>query len=295
MPCSRGADAMLAWRPPARLAPRAPRLRWIQSLTGGCEQWLGPDVPATVVLTCARGTHRVQMTEHILAALFMCAKDLAGIVLRSGRAAMAPAGESHAVRRHPGHPRARRDRRRDRAGRRAAGHARDRHQARATPLPHVVQRACRRPRPPRVLAESDYVLLLLPSTVETKRDHRQDGAGPHEAGRLPVELRAGRSCRGRRSRRRGERAAHRRRGPRRVHDGATAGHARLLDDAGDRGAAARGRLAPPARLAGGRPLGGEPTAVSGRSARCEKSSTAPAAIRSVSEYRRAPRLRRDPD
>ena len=74
------ADALLAWRPPARLAARAPRLAWIQSLTGGCEQFLGPDVPANVVLTCARGTHRVQMTEHILAALFMCAKDLAGIV-----------------------------------------------------------------------------------------------------------------------------------------------------------------------------------------------------------------------
>ena len=37
-----------------------------------------------MVLTCARGTHRVQMTEHILAALFMCAKDLAGIVRDQG-------------------------------------------------------------------------------------------------------------------------------------------------------------------------------------------------------------------
>src|SRR4029453_17474066 len=51
----RGADAMRAWRPPARLAPRAPRLVWIQSLTGGCEQFLGPDVPASVVLVCPRG------------------------------------------------------------------------------------------------------------------------------------------------------------------------------------------------------------------------------------------------
>src|SRR5262245_36903751 len=55
-------DAMLAWRPPARLAARAPRLRWIQSLTGGCEQWLGAELPAGVTLTCARGTHRVQMS-----------------------------------------------------------------------------------------------------------------------------------------------------------------------------------------------------------------------------------------
>jgi phosphoglycerate dehydrogenase-like enzyme len=75
------ADALLAWRPPARLATRAPRLRWIQSLTGGCEQWFGADTPASAVLTCARGTHRVQMSEHILAGLFLCAKDLASIVL----------------------------------------------------------------------------------------------------------------------------------------------------------------------------------------------------------------------
>jgi glyoxylate/hydroxypyruvate reductase A len=74
------ADALLAWRPPAGLAARAPRLRWIQSLTGGCEQWLSA-LPEGVVLTCARGTHRVQMSEHILAALFLCAKDLAGIAL----------------------------------------------------------------------------------------------------------------------------------------------------------------------------------------------------------------------
>jgi D-isomer specific 2-hydroxyacid dehydrogenase, NAD binding domain len=75
------AEALLAWRPPARLAARAPRLRWMQSLTGGCEQWLGADTPAGAALTCARGTHRVQMSEHILAALFLCSKDLAGIVL----------------------------------------------------------------------------------------------------------------------------------------------------------------------------------------------------------------------
>ena len=68
------AAARSAGRPRAAAA-------WIQSLTGGCEQLLGPDVPADVVLTCARGTHRVQMTEHILAALFLCAKELAGIVL----------------------------------------------------------------------------------------------------------------------------------------------------------------------------------------------------------------------
>jgi len=76
------AEALLAWRPPTRLAARAPRLVWIQSLTGGVEHWLAsPDLPASAVLTCARGTHRLPMPEHILAALFLLAKHLDGIVL----------------------------------------------------------------------------------------------------------------------------------------------------------------------------------------------------------------------
>lgn len=77
-----GADVLLAWRPPRELARRAPRLRWAQSLTGGMEGWLASrDLPADLVLTCARGTHRVQMPEHILAGLFLASKQLAPIVL----------------------------------------------------------------------------------------------------------------------------------------------------------------------------------------------------------------------
>lgn len=74
-------DAMLGWRPPAGLARRAPRLRWIQSLTAGAEQWLAsPDLPAGVPLCCARGTHRVPMPENILAAIFAVRKQIPGIV-----------------------------------------------------------------------------------------------------------------------------------------------------------------------------------------------------------------------
>jgi len=40
-----------------------------------------PTCPASAVLTCARGTHRLSMPEHILAALFMVAKQIPGIVL----------------------------------------------------------------------------------------------------------------------------------------------------------------------------------------------------------------------
>ena len=162
-----GADALLAWRPPARLAPRAPRLTWIQSLTGGCEQFLGPEVPATVVLTCARGTHRVQMTEHILAALFMCAKDLAGIVRDQGerrwRRRVNPtlAGATLGIL-GLGAIGAEIARVASLLGMRVIGTKRD-----ATPLPHVVQ-VLPPAQTPRVIAESDYLLLLLPSTVETK-------------------------------------------------------------------------------------------------------------------------------
>ena len=161
------ADALLAWRPPARLAARAPRLRWIQSLTGGCEQWLGPDVPPQATLTCARGTHRVQMSEHILAGLFLCAKDLASIVLdqaeRRWRRRINPtlAGATLGIL-GLGAIGAEVARLTSSLGMRVIGTKRE-----PTPLPGVA-----RVHPPaetaRVLAESDYVLLLLPSTADTR-------------------------------------------------------------------------------------------------------------------------------
>jgi phosphoglycerate dehydrogenase-like enzyme len=75
-------EAMLAWRAAPGVLPRAPRLRWIQSLTGGVESWLAlPDLPEGVTLTCARGTHRIQMTENILGALFHLTKPYTAAVL----------------------------------------------------------------------------------------------------------------------------------------------------------------------------------------------------------------------
>ena len=53
----------------------------MQSLTAGVEGWLAlPDLPKDLTLTCARGTHRVQMPENILGALFHLTKPYAGIV-----------------------------------------------------------------------------------------------------------------------------------------------------------------------------------------------------------------------
>src|SRR5216683_76259 len=73
---------MLAYRSGPGVLPRMPALRWIQALTAGMEGWLAlPDLPERLILTCARGTHRVQMPENILGALFHLTKPYAGIAL----------------------------------------------------------------------------------------------------------------------------------------------------------------------------------------------------------------------
>lgn len=74
-------EAMLAWGAPAGLLARMSRLRWVQALTAGVEAWLAlPDLPPGLVLTSARGTHRESMPENILAALFHLTKPYCAIV-----------------------------------------------------------------------------------------------------------------------------------------------------------------------------------------------------------------------
>jgi phosphoglycerate dehydrogenase-like enzyme len=73
-------EAMLAFRAGAGVLAQMGRLRWLQALTAGVEGWLAlPDLPKKLTLTCARGTHRVQMPENILGALFHLTKPYAGI------------------------------------------------------------------------------------------------------------------------------------------------------------------------------------------------------------------------
>jgi len=162
------AEALLAWRPIPRLPDRAPRLRWIQSLTGGCEHWLAsPDLPSSAVLTCARGTHRLSMPEHILAALFMVSKQIPGIVLDQresrwrrrvndtlsgktlGILGLGAIGAE--VARKPAA-----------LDMRVIGTKRD-----AAPMAHVDQ-VLGPDRTGQVLGESDFVLLLLPSVPSTR-------------------------------------------------------------------------------------------------------------------------------
>jgi len=67
-------DALLGWRP-AKIMSSMPRLRWIQTMTAGVDMWLAsPDVSKDVTLTCARGTHRLSMPENILGAIFHVTK-----------------------------------------------------------------------------------------------------------------------------------------------------------------------------------------------------------------------------
>jgi phosphoglycerate dehydrogenase-like enzyme len=74
--------ALLAWRVPEGMLGRMPRLRWIQALTAGVERWLSrADLPSGVQLTCARGTHRIQMPENILGALFHLTKPFTAAAL----------------------------------------------------------------------------------------------------------------------------------------------------------------------------------------------------------------------
>jgi phosphoglycerate dehydrogenase-like enzyme len=72
---------LLAAGVPPGLLPAMPNLRWAQSLTAGVEGWLAlPDLPHGLTLTCARGTHRESMPENILGALIHITKPYAASV-----------------------------------------------------------------------------------------------------------------------------------------------------------------------------------------------------------------------
>lgn len=69
------AEVLLAMSAAPGLIGQMPRLRWVQSLTVGVDHWLErQDLTPQHVLTAARGTHRVQMPENILGAIFHITK-----------------------------------------------------------------------------------------------------------------------------------------------------------------------------------------------------------------------------
>lgn len=74
-------EAMMVPNVPPGLLPAMPKLRWAQAMTAGVEAWLAlPDLPPGLALTCARGTHRESMPENIIAAMMFVAKPLTACV-----------------------------------------------------------------------------------------------------------------------------------------------------------------------------------------------------------------------
>jgi len=147
--------------------PAMPKLRWVQVMTAGVENWLAlPDLPPDLTLTCARGTHEESMPENIVGALFYVAKPYAAAVENQKRGkwvhtvAQPLTGKTLGI-----------------LGLGAIGQ----HVARiAAALGMRVIGTRRRPQPmanvakvlpaegtPEVLAQSDFLLLLLPATPET--------------------------------------------------------------------------------------------------------------------------------
>ncbi|WP_428489025.1 D-2-hydroxyacid dehydrogenase [Rhodopila sp.] len=161
-------NVLLAAGVPPGLLATLPKLRWAQSLTAGVEGWLSlPDLSACITLTCARGTHRQSMPENILGALFHIAKPYAGIAedqrqsLWRHRVATPLNGKTLGI-----------------LGLGAIGQdvarlasALDMRvigtRRRPAPIPGVAE-VLASERTPEVLAQSDFVLLLLPATPETE-------------------------------------------------------------------------------------------------------------------------------
>ena len=161
------AEVLMAYAVPPGVLPSMPKLRWIQAMTAGVEGWLAlPDLPEHLTLTCARGTHREAMPENIIGALLYIAKPYAEAVENQKqrkwvqRAAQPLAGKTLGI---LGLGAIGRDVARIAAalGLRVIGTRR-----RPEPMADVAE-VFPAERTPEVLAQSDFLLLLLPATPET--------------------------------------------------------------------------------------------------------------------------------
>ena len=160
-------EALMAIGVPPGLLPAMPKLRWAQAMTAGVEGWLAlPDLPENLTLTCARGTHRESMPENIIGALLYVAKPYAAAVenQKHSKWVHSPAqpltGKTLGI---LGLGAVGQDVARIAAalGMRVIGTRR-----RPEPMTNVAK-VLPPDRTPEVLAESDFLLLLLPATPET--------------------------------------------------------------------------------------------------------------------------------
>lgn len=160
-------EALMAYTVPPGVLGAMSKLRWAQAMTAGVEGWLAlPDLPAKLTLTCARGTHRESMPENIIGALLYVAKPYAAAVENQkhskwvhsvaqpltgktlGILGLGAIGQEVA-------------RIAAALGIRVIGTRR-----RPEPMANVAE-VFPAERTPEVLAQSDFLLLLLPATPET--------------------------------------------------------------------------------------------------------------------------------
>jgi len=160
-------EVLMAYGVPPGLLPAMPKLRWAQAMMAGVEAWIAlPDLPEKLLLTCARGTHKESMPENIIGALLYAAKPYAEAVENQKlkkwvqRPAQPLTGKTLGI---LGLGAIGQDVARVAAalGLRVIG-TRRRPQA----VAHVAE-VFPAERTPEVLAQSDFVLLLLPATRET--------------------------------------------------------------------------------------------------------------------------------
>lgn len=161
-------EVLAAMGVPAGMLSSMPKLRWVQAMTVGVDGWLAlPDLPERVTLTCARGTHRESMPENIIGALLYVAKPYAQAAENQKLRKWVPAtaqpvsGKTLGI---LGLGAIGQDVARIAAalGMRVIGTRR-----RAESVPHVAE-VFSPERTREVLAQSDFLLLLLPATPETE-------------------------------------------------------------------------------------------------------------------------------
>jgi len=158
----------MAYNIPPGVLGAMPKLRWAQAMTAGVEGWIElPDLPPALLLTCARGTHEESMPENIIGALLYVAKPYAAAAENQKSAKwvrMVPeplTGKTLGIL-GVGVIGQKVARIAATLGMRVIGTRR-----RPAPVPGV-ERVLPAERTAEVLAESDFVLLLLPATRETE-------------------------------------------------------------------------------------------------------------------------------
>jgi len=162
------AEVVMAYAVPPGVLGAMPKLRWAQAMTAGVEGWMAlPDLPPALLLTCARGTHEESMPENIIGALLYVAKPYAAAVENQKSARwvrMVPeplTGKTLGIL-GVGVIGQKVARIAATLGMRVIGTRR-----RPEPLPGV-ESVLPAERTPEVLAQADFLLLLLPATPETE-------------------------------------------------------------------------------------------------------------------------------